>query len=921
MKIALSIAEYTISDDKPIVHLFGRDEQLRDWHVCVYNLRPFFYVLKSTPVPKNRRIVKIVDMTPLGWKSIKEEQLKKIVMRTPSDIGGNRKDKEGFRVRFSKTFEDDIEFTTRSLLELGIKSGFEIEGEEEDVFYGKDKIEPCDFRVELKRLHIDIEVSTVETGGRFPSYRNPVNRIYSLSCLDSYSKKLYCFVFRKDLKNRAKYTKYYTNPIPAAIEKSIKSTIVELDVLKKEYEDIIDIDLIIPDNITYENLTEEEKRYTNYTTQHYTLTEKLKEYISTAEFVKNELKPHYRLSLWTFNNEIDMLNTFIDFWKDMNADIPTGWNFKQFDAPYIIERMKKLRLDASELSPLRSVWIDKSGFARIKGKIVFDTWRGFVKTLTHERESNKLDNVSLDLFGIGKVKHNGIDAMYKHDINKLILYNVQDVFLEYAIGVKEGVFKFFYDVKCFSGCNFEDVLKNSRIVDSYMLFKAKEQQIVLPSKRRAENKDKKSKGALVIQAPQKGIQHWITVLDLKSLYPNAMLTLNMGEDTIVYSPEPERIPELIKSPIKDVYFRKDKTSFLAEIIIDLIEYRDSLKTLVKTQKNAGKISESKLTDRIQVVVKFITNSIFGVLGLEVFRLYNRKIFANITATGRIVIQYSIDLLIKLMYIVYYGDTDSVFPLLKSNNTQECLKEAKYLANYLNSKYDIFNEIFNIDKHYFLMKAEKIYKTLFMVRKKDSNRAAKKRYAGHVVWEDYEKDKLDIKGFDRSDMSRVGNTLMKKLLRMACYGKPKADMIKHVKKELFKIRNGKYELEELAFSKGISKPLQTYGNQDWIRAARWTNEFSGYWGAQTNYGGGSKPKFMYIKYSKVPHPFSRIEIIALDDNYYIPPHLVEIIDYNTLIEKTIKMKIETILEAIDITWDEIVSKFKVKRLTSYTTKGK
>jgi len=914
MKIALTTVESTVSGDEPIIHLFGRDEEQKDHHICVYGLRPFFYVPKSAPIPKNNRIVRIEQVSKEGWETIAEKQVKKIVMKIPVDVGGNREDKQGFRERFKETYEADVEFITRAAIELGIKSGFEVDSEY--VQYGVDKIEPVDFKVEMRRLHVDIEVSTVEIGGRMPNYKTPICPIYSLSALDNYTERAFCFVWHPSYNNKTKYKQTFTNPIPKSLEKAIKRINGEISKIKIKYKDVIDKEFNIDISALREDLTDEENKFIDYTNQYTRLTKQLKIYQNSQEFVKNKLKSTYDLSVWTFNNEFDMLHSFTYFWKDMNPDAPTGWNFKEFDAPYLIERMKKLQMDVSELSRLRSVWVDKHGIAHIKGRIVFDTWRGYVKTLTHESENNKLDTIAKLLFGVGKVKHNGIDNMWQNNRNKLIKYNVQDVFLEYAIGVSENVFGFFYDVKCFSGCHFEDVLNNSRIVDAYMLFKAKEKKIVLPSKRYSDGTDKKSKGAMVFQAPKKGIAHWLAVLDLKSLYPNAMLSLNMGEDTIVYNPPEELKPKLIHSPIKNVYFRKDKLSFLAEIISYLINYRDELKQLVKQYKNSGDLHDSNITNRLQVVVKFITNSIFGVLGLETFRLYNRKIFANITAVGRMVIQYTVDICVKILYQIYYGDTDSIFPVLKKDNLKEAILEVQQLTTLINKKYDVFYDVFNIDKHYFLMKAEKIYKSFFMVRKKDSERVAKKRYAGHIVWEDYEQDKLEIKGFDRSDMSRVGNKIMKRILEMACYGKNKEDIAKYVKQELWKIENGKYTLEEISFSKGISKPLHTYGNQDWIRAARWTNQHSCYWGLQTNYGAGSKPKYVYVYPLKLPPQYQRIEMIALDDDFNLPQHLIEAIDYRTVIEKTIQLKIETILEAIGLSWHVISNKRKVKGLMKY-----
>ncbi|MFX0140804.1 MAG: DNA polymerase domain-containing protein [Candidatus Hodarchaeota archaeon] len=860
VKIALSTIEYTKLEDQPIVHLFGRDIDSNRWHIRVYNLFPFFYIPKNIAVPKNPRIHKIENVDKQGWKSIDGTLVKKIYMKLPEDVGGNRKDKKGFRVRFKKTYEDDILFPTRAAIELGIKSGFEVN--DTVINFKEDYFKPIDFKTELRRLHLDIETSGVETGGRLANWKNPINRIYSIANFDSYTNKFVIFVHHPKYKNN------------------------------KEYE----TDFRIPFNPV--------------------------KYGSQFDEV-------YPLTIHTFNNESDMLNEFIKYVNKKNPDIITGWNARGFDMPYLISRMQRLRLNVIDLSPLHSVYVEKknsrNAWAHIKGRIVFDTWTGYKKTLTSEAESTKLDVVAKKIFNIGKVQHTGIDEMYESNRNLLIKYNVQDVFLEYAIGIHEGVFNFFYDVKCYSGCMFEDVLNNSRIVDTYMLFKAKERKMVLPSKR--DRKKDESGGGEVQQAPRKGLARWLFVLDLKSLYPMIMLSLNMGEDTIVINPPKEQIPTLIKSSINNVYFRKDKISFLASILIELINYRAEIQSLVEKLYEKGKDTEAKINDRIQTVIKFITNSIFGVVGFNEFRLFNKAIFSNVTATGRIVIRFTIKAVRKLGYIVYYGDTDSIFVVHKATTLEGRIKEMLDIAKYLNEKYNIFLKLYNLDSHRFLMKGEKIYKTFFMVRKKGEERTAKKRYAGNIVWNDKKgiTDYLDITGFDRSDMSRLGNRIMKDVLEMACYDRVE-EIEPYLKKELKLLKNGHYPPIEIAYSTGIKKPLSTYGNQDWIRAARWTNRHSSLWGQQTEYGAGSKPKFIYLIRSKLPPAFQAgdyvrkkglsTQIVALDDNFSLPPYLIEIIDYSEVIRKTIMLKVETILEALGLDWNSVVSNNKIKALSVY-----
>lgn len=837
MDISVSTVEYTKTEEGPIIHIFGRDKNLYSCHIMIYDIFPFFYVLADTPIPKNSRIKSIEK----GLMDLSNRPVKKITMFLPEDIGGNRQDKDGFRNRFQQTYEDDILFTIRAMVELGIKSGVRVN----DYIsrYGTDSIIPIDLKLPLRRCHLDIETSERESAGMFPSYKNPVNHIFVLTCFDTYDNVLESFMYLFD--TTADYIQQYKVPIN--------------NFTVKQY----------PDRI--------------------------------------------RL----FPTEKEMLQAWIEYIDEKNPDIITGWNAKKFDMPYLIARAKKLSLNVNRLSPLWSVYIDEYGFAKIKGRIVFDTWSGYQKLLLAKEESTKLDFVSKKLFGIGKVERDRIDVEYSQRPAKLLLYNIQDTFLDYAIGENQKIFQFFYDVHCFTGCMYEDVLENSKIIDFYLLCKAKEAGLVLPSKRHIETLESSYQGAVVIQAPKPGIQYWIAVLDLKSLYPMCMLTCNMGEDTLVLNPTPEQITsmDLIHTPLKGVYFKQDRPSFLSGILSELVEYRDSLKVEQKKAEKEGRSEEADLLNRIQTVIKFITNSLYGVLGYQGFRLYNKHIAACVTATARFVILATIEMAKKAGFIVYYGDTDSIFINAGlTSNKEICMKMAEFVK-FLNKCYvEVLGKQLKTKKVYLEMKHEKIYRTFFMIKAKGTDKVAKKRYAGRLVWNDKkgDMDEPDITGFDRSDMSRVGNTIIKQVLEMAVYERV-AEIIPYLKDEVTKIKTGFYPLADIATAKGISKPLELYGNQDWIRAARWTNEFSHLWDAQTNYGSGSKPKFIYMDPMKIPGQFSRIEIIALDENDSLPSHLIAAIDWKITIEKTIGEKVSQILDALGLRWETVISKQKVNRL--------
>jgi len=850
VRMGVSSVEYTTIRNDTIVHMFGIDEHGNFASKKVRNLSPFFYTSPDAHPPRDPHLKRYYE--PESWRDLKDNPVTKLVLDRPVDVGKRDKDGSeiGYRRHFATTFEDDVLFPQRALVELDMQCPALELPDKEELYYRADLIEPVsEFDRPFRRIHLDIEVSTRESRGRFPKWSNPINPIYSIANFFTVDSRFNIFIWHPSYSNRQRYSTRFE----------------------------------VPDG-----------RFSDFPSD-------------------------YPLYIWTFDNEVDMLNYWVRYVVDKRPNIITGYNSLRFDFPYLFSRMDKLKVRYRSISPLGSVYVRDNGSVIVKGVVLFDTYRGFKKLLVQERRSNSLDNVSYDKFGVGKVKHLGIDWMWDNDRDRLIRYNVQDVFLEYAVGEIDDIYDFFRDVSAYAGCKFEDVLYNSRVVDALFLHAAKKAKIVLPSKRGRDYK--KFQGADVIQPPGFGVVERVLVLDLKSLYPMIMITLNMGEDTIVVNPSEEEIPNLIKTPVKGVYFRKDKPSFVAGILKGLIDYRDEIKSNIDRYKDIGDDRLVELYNRVQTIVKYITNTIWGVIGNKDFRLYNLLIASTITATERLVINYTIEVLRRNGYNTHYGDTDSVFVLLKGRTKEEMEQEAAHLNKIINDSYDAFLKMFNVDKHYFLMLPEKIYATMLMTRKKDSDRAAKKRYAGLKLcefnprknrWIWFDKPKVDIKGYDRSDMSALGNTVMKRVQEMAIYRVPNEKIVTYLRGIVAGIKHNKYPLEDVGFHKGIKRPLETYKGQDWIRAARWTNRWSSLWGAQTNYGEDTKPAFVYIKKDRVPAPYDDIEIIALDESGYIPDHLKEILDHEKIIERTIKGPVETTLEAIGIKWTtEVAPRGRVK----------
>lgn len=163
------IIEYTTENDKPILHTWRRKGTVKKY-IKITDFEPYFYILESEKVPKNSRIVRVES----GFKSIFGEELKKITVKLPGDVGE-------LREKFKKSFESDIMFCNRFLIDK-VK-----------------EIEKMNYRI----WFLDIETFVEGTSNIDSEATNP---ILSICVWDSYLNRYFQFVWREDFVREKKST-------------------------------------------------------------------------------------------------------------------------------------------------------------------------------------------------------------------------------------------------------------------------------------------------------------------------------------------------------------------------------------------------------------------------------------------------------------------------------------------------------------------------------------------------------------------------------------------------------------------------------------------------------------------------------------------------------------------------------------------
>jgi DNA polymerase elongation subunit (family B) len=431
------------------------------------------------------------------------------------------------------------------------------------------------------------------------------------------------------------------------------------------------------------------------------------------------------------DDEKSLLSTLGPILHKLETDMIGGWNVWRFDMPVVNARMTAIGMDPHVLSEIGRL-NGQGGRRPIVGIPIFDTSDGWQKLLRSKPESWKLDYVSQKELKAGKMQKfpKGIGWEWFHgDREAVMAYNILDVVLVKAINDKLNVLDYNWGVARTAGADIEEVFYSSKLIDNYV-FHRLQGSIILPTQKRGKDRTEKFKGAVVFTPPA-GVHHNVIVLDLKSLYPNIIISCKIDPTTIIK--QGEKVPEDYIITPNGQMFRKDKPGIIPDILKEMIAYRKQFKDAMKKHDKGS--DEYRKYDAMQFSYKTLTNAIYGVLGYGGFRLMDVRCGESVTAVGRAIINWSADRVREKGYEVVYCDTDSVFVKGPEDaNLQQLIDLGYELSAYLNSTYDDFAAQLRIapGEHTFQMEFEKAYRRLFF-SVKASGEGTKKKYAGRMVY--------------------------------------------------------------------------------------------------------------------------------------------------------------------------------------------
>jgi len=677
-----------------------------------------------------------------------------------------------------------------------------------------------------------------------------------------------------------------------------------------------------------------------------------------------------------FTDERDMLMKYLELYETINPTIVTGWNIDYFDTPMLYNRIKRLlgERQANRLSPIGQCFWSPYRKRFFMAGVSYLDYIALFKNFTYTEYPNyRLDTIAQLELGRGKIEYDGnLDQLFRDDIDKFIEYNLVDVELVVEMDRKLQYIDLCRGITHAGHVPYEDFVYSSKYLEGAMLTYLRRKGLVAPNKPAdrqermqaiRDNNEEKFIGAYV-KPPIVGKYEWIYDLDLTSLYPSIIMTLNISPETKIGKIEDWDANKFVKGEVDTYYigensiskenlrkylddskfsiasngvlYRTDEVGCIPGILDLWFAQRVEYKNEMKKYGKAGDKEKYAFFHKRQLVQKILLNSLYGVLGLPAFRFYDVDNATAVTTTGQTVIKSTAD----MANIKYnkelntpdadsniYIDTDSVFfsaaPLLDKrnptwrDNDQDTIagfvnEIAEEVQDYLNDFYDILSEkIFNVnrEKHRLEIKKEYVAKAGLWI--------AKKRYAQWIISDNgVPVDKLDVKGLDvkRSSFPKAFQDCMSTVLIDILKGKSEEEITDYVVN--FKDDMPNKPIKDVAknsavknLSKYMGKKRQLFevmkGTPAHVKASIAYNDCLKHFNAPFKYEplkNGDKVKWVYLKNN--PLGLDGLAFTGYQDPPEIEEFINTYIDHKKIFERELKGKLQDFYDAIG--WGDVIS---------------
>jgi len=514
-------------------------------------------------------------------------------------------------------------------------------------------------------------------------------------------------------------------------------------------------------------------------------------------------KPSY---VEAVKGEKGIIERFLEIVEERDADFVVGYNSDGFDFPMLKERAREAKISLKmgrDNQPIKIVQRGRISSAKSKGRVHIDLFNfvDHVLSASMRSEVMSLDEVAQELLGVGKKKmnHKEMKEMWgrKEQMGRLAEYSMWDS--ELTVRLAGHILPQIFALAKLTGTLPFDCSRYSysQLVETFFMRHAVAENVLIPNRPKTDEIERRRevpiyKGAIVIE-PRKGIHSDILVFDFRSLYPSIIVTHNISPETL--DCKHKKCLEKNRVPESKSCFCTEKKGFIPKHLEFLIETRKKIKEKMKRLKEGTE--EWKQVDNEQYALKIIANATYGYFGYFGSKWYCRECGSAAASFGRFYINKILDEAKRFGFEIIYGDTDSLFVVLKDLMSKEKIKKkAEEFVAKMNKKLPGIIELEFRD----------LYEGGIFVARHEEEKGAKKRYA--LI--DY-KGNIEIRGFEtvRRDWCELSKRIQRDVLTTILRERNPQKAVQMVRDVVEKLKNGEVTLEDLIIYEQITKPLATY----------------------------------------------------------------------------------------------------------------
>lgn len=453
------------------------------------------------------------------------------------------------------------------------------------------------------------------------------------------------------------------------------------------------------------------------------------------------------------DNETKLLEHFLDWWETNCPDVVSGWNINAYDIPYIYRRLENVlgKEAAQRLSPVKKCFVKQVNHDNERANVQADIeiaidgiFAADLLVLYRDKFHIKgaLDG-GYNLSNVGeaenlgrKIEYDGtLKDLYMKDYQKFYEYNVRDVDLCVRIEDKCKMIPLARQITSSGLCNYNTIYSSiSYLIGSVIAFSKLFMERTFNSYV-AEKKEKVPYEGAYVFPPKVGLyKGGIATIDVNSLYPSTIRSLNLSPETYVgkvvaIKPVEDTEPidlsdesittfrfyprgenkgikiitkdDLLKLLDTKCIFTKNNTLFLKHkvkwgVIAKWCEHFYNLRKKTKKEmaKNDMKLYKKEITDPAQIAetktliqnlnsaqlgYKTMINSVYGILGTNFSPIYNPDLAQSITRNGRF-FNISASKYVGEFFKKNFG-TDDSYPVVASGDTDSFLGSTKIRIRY------------------------------------------------------------------------------------------------------------------------------------------------------------------------------------------------------------------------------------------------